>query len=109
MDINETVKECWQTAEDHGWHNPPKTFGEDIALIHSELSEALEEYRNGEIVITHIDHSDGKPIGIAIELADAIIRIFDLCKEHDIDITKALRIKMDYNKTRSYRHGNKKL
>ena len=49
-----------------------------------------------------------KPEGVAVELADAIIRILDYCAFAGIDIEKALEIKHEYNKSRPYRHGGKK-
>ena len=48
-----------------------------------------------------------KPLGIPIELADAIIRILDYCAKEGIDIEEALRIKHEYNKLRSYWHGKR--
>lgn len=52
---------------------------------------------------------DPKPEGIAIELADAVIRILDYCGHVGIDIEKAIEIKHEYNKTRPYKHGGKKI
>ena len=49
-----------------------------------------------------------KPEGVAVELADCVIRILDYCGHAGIDIEEASRIKHEYNKTRPYRHGGKK-
>ena len=81
---------------------------ERLMLIVSELAEALEEHRNHHAPKEIYYGSEGKPEGIPIELADALIRILNLCGEHDIDIGEAVKIKHRYNKTRSFKHGNKK-
>tara|TARA_E500000331_G_scaffold342891_1_gene377053 strand:- start:387 stop:722 length:336 start_codon:yes stop_codon:yes gene_type:complete len=111
MRINDLVKASYQNAKDHGWHDEPRTVGDLICLMHSELSEALEEHRNGKAPSQtyYNETKPSKPEGIPIELADCIIRIFDFCGLHNIDLEKALEIKMDYNRTRPYRHGNKKV
>ncbi len=74
--------------------------------MHSELSEAFEEHRAGHAV-DEIYEKDGKPEGIPVELADTVIRIADFCGLHGIDLQQAIDIKLEYNKTRTYRHGNK--
>ena len=74
------------------------------------LSEALEAYRNGLEISETYEFSEmysTKLEGIPIELADVIIRIADLCGHYGIDLESAIEEKMEYNKTRSYRHGNK--
>jgi NTP pyrophosphatase (non-canonical NTP hydrolase) len=48
-----------------------------------------------------------KPTGFGVELADAVIRILDICGIYGIDLEKVLMEKMEFNKTRSYRHGGK--
>ena len=55
-------------------------------------------------------YPDGrKPEGVAIELADCIIRILDYCGAQGIDVDEATRIKHEYNKSRPYRHGGKRI
>lgn len=126
--LNEIKREIHKNAVAHGWWDKEKSFPEIIALIHSELSEALEEDRerrphiyfvverkqaDGKIIPEmRTDWGDGsfdgqKPEGVGIELADAIIRILDYCEHAGIDIDAAIRMKHEYNKTRPYMHGGK--
>jgi len=114
--LNELSRAIHKTAVNKGWWDEKRGFPEIIALIHSELSEALEEYRNGKSLNEF--HFEGekteeypngdKPAGIPIELADCIIRILDFCGKEKIDIDAAVLTKVHYNQIRSYRHGNKK-
>lgn len=123
--INDLVNEAHQNAINKGWYEEPRSFGEVIALMHSELSEALEDHRNGRgfrevwyekeddfgIVFAQGEQpaSEWKPCGIPTELADTVIRIFDTCGHLNIDLEAAIREKMSYNATRPQRHGGKKL
>ena len=102
--LNELAKEIHENAINHGWWEEERSFGEIIALCHSELSEALEAYRNKEEMIWD---NNGKPDGIAVELADCIIRILDYCGKENIDIENIIKIKHEHNKTRPYKHGGK--
>jgi NTP pyrophosphatase (non-canonical NTP hydrolase) len=102
-------EEVYQCNLAHGWIDE-RTFGDEVALIHSEVSEALEHYRRSPDYINEVFYGVGdKPDGVAIEFADVLIRLLDSCRRHDIDLFKAYRIKMDYNWKRQYRHGGKAL
>ena len=109
MHVNDLVKDSFQNAKDHGWHDSNRSIGDLICLMHSELSEALEEHRNGRAPneVYFNEEKPEKPEGIPVELADCIIRIFDFCGLHKIDLESVLKQKMEYNRTRPYRHGNK--
>jgi len=109
MTLNKLAAEINITAEEHGWKDKPVTFGESMALVHSEVSEVLEEYRTGHTpadVYISLDDNE-KPLGIPIELADVIIRVLDVCADYGINIDQAVALKMAYNDTRPYRHGGK--
>ena len=95
--INELCEQAFETAKSKGWHDKARAFGEAIALIHAEASEALEADRRNE----------GKE-RVAEELADICIRVFDASMEFGVDLETAIKTKMEYNKQRSYKHGNKK-
>lgn len=107
MGLNKFMADVHENAKKHGWWDEERTFGEVIALCHSELSEALEEYRNGSPALWYGD--GGKPEGVAVELADCIIRILDYCGHEKYDIESILKIKHKYNKTRPYKHGGKRI
>ena len=134
--INEVAKQIHENAVEHGWWDEERSFPEIIALCHSELSEALEEYRNGRpnewyaceecfgngkpcdpedqydcanySFKEKCEHQSKKPEGIAVEMADCIIRILDWCGKEGIDIDRIISTKHEYNKSRPYRHGGKK-
>lgn len=78
---------------------------EKLMLIVSELAEAQEELRKGLSVTDDYQSESGKPEGFGVELADAVIRIADLCGALGIDLEGAILRKMGYNATRPHKHG----
>jgi len=175
MKIKELQKEAHNDAKEKGWWEQERSAAEIYALIHSEISEAVECARNGEPPVWYFrgqniegyPQNGEKPLGELIELADVVIRILDwsqkrnytlkvsepfvkddefegfnhlevynyfhetlACKNREDnermhleyfigqiwswciykqwDLWKAVRCKMDYNKTRPIRHGGKK-
>ena len=94
--INWIAREVHLNAIEKGWWETDRPIPEILALIHSEVSEALEAYRK-------FDNDN-----FAEELADTVIRIFDLSVKLGIDIEKEIIKKHEFNKTRPYRHGGKR-
>lgn len=112
MDLRKLTERAHETAFNNGFWDHPSDNDDlvvKLALVHTEISEAVEELRDAPKTgrgLADIDFEDsGKPVGFGIELADAVIRIADLAGHVGVDLDKMVRLKMDYNDTRPYRHG----
>jgi hypothetical protein len=101
--INELRDLCYGESFKAGWHTNLQTGellernkGEMIALIHSEISEAMEGERKGLMD----DHLPNRPM-VEVEMADAVIRIMDYCGRWNYDIGGAIIDKIEYNRNRA--------
>lgn len=106
MTLGELVAQSYQQAIDKGWTVKDVTVIEQVALIVSEASEALESWR--EMKPLSWTDSEGKPQGVASEYADILIRIGHYCRLLGIDLEYEVKRKLAYNATRPYRHGGKR-
>jgi len=90
-------------AHEKGFHDDEREMGTAIALMHSELSEALEAHREGIPESTKIEGFSE----LEEELADTVIRIMDFCEHKNYNLSYAIHAKLAYNKQRPYKHGKK--
>lgn len=123
-DLTTRAREIHQIAVDHGWYDPDadgrqRSFPEIAMLCVCELAEAVESYRKGEPPVffkpVGDDSKRQKPEGYAVEMMDCVIRILDWFgyaenkKLFSETPDEVMDTKCEYNKTRPYRHGGKKL
>lgn len=119
------IAKGWRSADG----STTNTFGDYIALMHSELSEALEAYRDHRLedatgpthpfandgagccqVCEEPDHSGPfKPEGVGSEMADVLIRLLDTCDIFGINLAAEFERKLAFNRTRPYQHGGRTL
>jgi len=98
MNIKQWQEELHENAVKHGWWEKQEAdhIPEKLCLVHAEVSEALEAFRVNNWKL------------FKEELADIMIRVMDLAENFDINLETEIYIKHEYNKKRSYRHGNKR-
>jgi NTP pyrophosphatase (non-canonical NTP hydrolase) len=95
-----------QYALKKGWWEQgiaARNKAEMIALMHSELSEALESLRHNDPPSDHIPDFTG----VEEELADVVIRIMDFSQAFGLRVAEAVTVKQDFNEGRPYKHGGK--
>lgn len=134
--IAELSKEIHENARNKGFWDKERNIGEMLMLIVSECSEAMEADRKNDNYIPETRYRDGRDMTkngalwsfdvvdsndeawvnwfrlevkntFQDELADAVIRIFDMAYARNIDLEWHIKAKMRYNKSRPHMHGKK--
>ena len=105
------------TNEKNGWHDeylntwPESPERRDhiitkVMLAVTELAEAVEELRNGHPE-TEVYFNGTKPEGFPVEIADTVIRLYDLAYMIGFDLDSEIERKLAFNATRTFKHGGK--
>lgn len=115
-DINIASRTIHAGNKDRGFWDSPREIGTLLMLVNSELAEALEADRKGRKANLSKFYEDGQTKAsfqenikdtFEDEIADAMIRLLDLCGAMNIDICKHINAKLAYNATRQRKHGKK--
>lgn len=120
-DLNELSQQIYEGNKQRGFNVAKENVGQTLMLVVSELAEALEadrknkhaemdafEFRSEDRKCSEDFKCDFKELikdSFEDEIADAIIRLFDLCGGLNIDIERHIKLKLEYNETREYKHG----
>jgi hypothetical protein len=108
--LSKYTAEVRALCTEKGWRNHDQdhryAFPAYIALAHSELSEALDAYRDKQWSDTR---DDGKPVGVGPELADTVIRLIDMADIWGIDLDAEIQRVLCYGWTRPFQHGGRTL
>lgn len=108
--LKDIQTEAFRIADEHGfwsevgYTDPVGILLSKLALVHSEVSEAVEEVRREGGLAARF-REDGKPEGFGPELADIIIRVADLAEWLGIELDEEVSLKMAFNATRPFMHG----
>lgn len=122
--LTELSKQIFEANKAKGFWDKERNVGEMLMLVTSELGEAIEAHRKSKFAnlsayfenIRYSKDSENSYIdafklnikgSFEEEIADAIIRLLDMSGGLNIDIGKHIEVKLQYNATRTYKHGKK--
>lgn len=109
--ISEWTNKVHKLAREKGWYDTLTSINSSDVVekacnnFHNEISELHEAHRKRNLF-----YPCDKGIQLTCleeELADIMIRIMDFASYMGVDLENAISVKHEFNKTRSYRHGNK--
>lgn len=116
--LSEMTDEVKTWCEEKGWYDSEVSLLEAMALLGTEVSEVVEEYREGRdrtavrgntrIWWKPWKRRKGKLNGVGAEFADILIRLLDDCGRFGYDLEAEYERKMSWNRQRAYRHGGKR-
>jgi NTP pyrophosphatase (non-canonical NTP hydrolase) len=101
--VRTVAKDIHNNSRKKGFWPKNTNIGEKLALVHSEISEALEAVRDN----TKPDKYCPNHSNFSVELADAVIRIFDIADEFNLNLGQIILDKHAFNKTRPHKHNRK--
>jgi len=121
--LNELAARIRFHNDKQGFTVTKENIDQKLLLAVSEVCEAQEELRDGHTFeevyyadmaglpfsakfdLIHNFPTDKKPEGFSVEIADAIIRLLDICHATGINIDQVIELKLAYNQTRPLKHG----
>lgn len=109
--LNEIRDEAFSTVKGVGFHEEDEKFnlGDYLMNIHGEISELWESYRKNQLN-EPCDKANKMSYPLSCleeEVADIVLRVGDLCGKLGVDLSRACRVKNEFNKTRPHRNGGK--
>ena len=112
--LNELRDKAFNNAKDKGFYDKGQpSVGDFCANVHGEVSELWEAHRHDQLNAPCDKASEMILVGCVPlscaqeEIADILIRCFDMAGALGIDLDEAVQQKMKFNSMRSYRHGGK--